>query len=775
MRGPANHDDRFTNVASPAHDPPGVGERLVSTPDMDKPLAPPWPGRPAGTDLADDELKIGELVGTLLEHKWLMLLITSLAVAIGLVAAYAATPVFRADALLQIDEQSKPSLALLKELEPIVGDKTSLAAELEILQSRMVLGRAIEAAGLEILAEPRYAPVLGRYIASGHVGAGLREPLFGQTAYAWGGESIRVAHLQVPAALLDAVLTLVSLGEGRYRLTGPGGVELLTGLVGQDAVAPDLRIRVETLQARAGTQFDVVRSSQEEALRKLRSSLSVSERGRQSGIVNLGMTGPNRAQLPLVLDEIIGIYHRQNVERRSSEADSQLRFLEAQLPTLKSQLDAAEAAYNAYRQRRGSVDLELETQSVLKSLVDIETEIARLRQEREELRQGFTPQHPRIVALDAKLRLLDERRTGFDRGVSRLPDTQQTALRLRRDVEVSTTLYVGLLSTAQQLRITRAGTVGDVRIIDAATVGRYPVQPRRQVIVATAALLGLALSLAAVFLLRAMRVAVEDPDTIERKLGLPVLASIPHSKAQAALTRHGKRRGPGSGGALLAVSHPEDDAVESFRSLRASLHFSMLAVPRKSLLITGPKQSIGKSFVAKNIAVVLAQAGKRVVVIDADLRKGHLHEEFRLQRGAGVSDYVTGRMALHEILRATEVENLSVVTTGELPSNPSELLMHARFDGMLRELEAIFDLLIVDAPPILAVADAAIIGRHSGATILVARAGSHPVRELDQAVRRLQQAGVSLNGVVFNDLDVRKQRYRYGHEGYVYRYTYKAA
>lgn len=741
---------------------------------MEKGPTPPWPGPPAAPAPTDeDELKIGELVGTLLSHKWLILLITGLGVAIGIVMAYAATPVYRAEALLQVDEKSKPALSALKDLEPIVGNTTSVVAELEILQSRMVLGRAIEALGLEISVEPRYWTVLGAAVARSHMGPDVRAPLLGQDAYAWGGERIKVTRLDVPAELLDQVLTLVDLGEKRYQLAVPGGHVLVEGVVGQDASGSGLRVHVETLRARAGTRFNIVRFSREEAVRRLRTGLTVGERGRQSGIVELSLTGQNRAELPLVLNEIIGIYHRQNVERRASEAESQLKFLEAQLPILKSQLDAAEAAYNSYRQRRGSVDLELETQSVLKSLVDVDTEIAKLRQEREELRQGFTAQHPRVVALDAKLRLLDERRVSFDRGVSRLPDTQQTALRLRRDVEVSTTLYVGLLSTAQQLRVTRAGTVGDVRIIDAATVGRLPVQPKQQVMIATAFLLGLAFSLAAVFVGRSLKVAVEDPETIERKLGLAVLASIPHSAAEHASSRRGKRTAA-TGNSLLAIKHPGDDAVESLRSLRASLQFAMLSASRKSLLLTGPKQSIGKSFVAKNLAAVLAQAGKRVVVIDADLRRGQMHEEFGISRGPGVADYLAGGVALAEVVRTTELPNMHVVTAGSRPPNPSELLMHERFDTMLRELETAFDLLILDAPPILAVADAAVIGRHVGATVMVARAGSHPIRELEQAIRRLQQAGVPVRGVVFNDFDVRKQRYRFGYDGYVYRYTYGA-
>jgi tyrosine-protein kinase Etk/Wzc len=273
-----------------------------------------------------------------------------------------------------------------------------------------------------------------------------------------------------------------------------------------------------------------------------------------------------------------------------------------------------------------------------------------------------------------------------------------------------------------------------------------------------------------------MRVAVEDPDTIEKRLRLPVLASIPHSKAEHALgTRRRPRPGEMLKPGLLALAQPDDEAVEALRSLRATLHFAMLDARHRSVLITGPSQDIGKSFISKNLAAVLAQSGQRVVLVDADLRKGHIHKEFGVERDVGVSEYVAGGHSLEAVVRATGLENLSLVTTGRLPPHPSELLMHPRFVALLQALEERFDLLVIDAPPVLAVADAAIVGRHAGTTLVVARAGRHPVRELEQTVKRMAQAGIAVSGIVFNDLDLNRQRYRYGQAGYVYRYSYHKA
>jgi len=282
-------------------------------------------------------------------------------------------------------------------------------------------------------------------------------------------------------------------------------------------------------------------------------------------------------------------------------------------------------------------------------------------------------------------------------------------------------------------------------------------------------LLGLIASLAVVWIKRSLRVMVEYPETIETKLGLPVYATVPHSKNEVGIVKRAKNS---QAGELLAVTDPEDDAIESLRGLRTTIHFALIDATHNSILMTGSSPGIGKSFISKNLGAVLAQSGKRIVIIDADLRKGHINKEFGLRREIGVSEYVAGTVKLEDIIQPTSVPNLWVVSTGQIPPNPSELLMHQRFEQLLDQLGRQFDTLIVDAPPILAVSDAAIIGRLTGATLMVARAGHHPIAELEQSVKRLNHAGVQVKGFVFNDLNIERQRYRYGYKGYVYKYSY---
>lgn len=726
--------------------------------------------QPSHAEDVEDDFNIGEVIATLMQYKWFILIVTALAVMAGIFTVFVSTPIYRADALLQVDEKAS-GLSALTALQPLIEDSTSVSAELEIINSRMVLGRVVERLKLDIVAEPDYLPVIGRAVARRYKGDTPADPLLGLAGYAWGGEGIQVETLDMPEVMRGTIFTLVAGADGHYELFDEDEQPVLQGRVGEPAIGESVTLFVSNLAGRVGTRYELTRLPSEEAIRRIRDRLTVRERTKKSGVLEASLVGPDRPSLPLVLDEVLNTYVRQNVERRSAEAENTLKFLETQLPIVKSQVDAAEVAYNNYRQVRGSVDLTLETQSVLQSVVEVDNEIVKLQQQREELRQNYTPQHPRVMALDAQVGRLQARRGAFEKDVSKLPDTQQTALRLKRDVEVSTTLYTNLLNTAQQLRVSKAGTVGDVRIIDDAAAARLPVEPKAKVILVLAAVLGLFLALSAVWLRRTLRVLVEDPEKIESQLGLPVYATVPHSKAELEIARAIK-----SGKGVteqLAITKPEDDAVESLRSLRTTLHFALLDADKGSILITGPSPGVGKSFISRNLGVVLAQAGKKVVVIDADLRRGHIHREFGFPRENGVSDYVGGEQTLSNIVRPTSIPGLSVVTTGQIPPNPSEVLMHPRFEELLQRLGEIFDILIIDAPPMLAVSDAAIIGRHTGATLLVARAGMHPMRELEQSVKRLAQAGVQAKGFVFNDYDLNRQRYRYGYKGYVYRYSYK--
>lgn len=724
-------------------------------------------------DAPEEEINLGDYLAVIAESKWLIAFITLLVLMLGAAYAFMARPIFSVDALLQVEDKGN-SLGPLNAVAAVFEGETPVNAEIEILRSRLVIGRAVDALRLYTVAEPRYFPVLGRAVARYRDAAtGPVEPWLGREDYAWGGESIQVETFQVPDAVLSKPFTLVAGEAGRYRLLGPSGQPVLEGRVGEPVKAGNdqayYELFVSDLVARPGTRFRLVRNARLATVESVQRELRVSEKGKQSGVLQIGLQGPDPVRVAEVVNTIANLYLRQNVERKSAEAEQTLAFLEEQLPLLKERLESAEAALNAYRLEQGSVDMPKETQVILEKVVEVDSQLTGLKQKREELRQHFTPAHPTIVALDAQIARLAQDLDELSVRVKDLPDTQQELLRLSRDVEVNTQLYTSLLNSAQELRVAKAGTLGNVRIVDYAVPPLEPVKPKKPLVLAVSMVLGLFLGIVAAFVRRALRSGVEDPDLLEKQMGIPVYASIPHSKQQEKLGRRLRSRKDQP--AVLAIQDPEDLAIESLRSLRTTLHFAMMEAKNNVIMVTGPSPSVGKSFISVNLGVVLASAGRRVLLMDADLRKGYLNQYLGLGREQGLSDLISGTVDLNQAIHSTSVENLDIITTGAIPPNPSELLLHERFAVTVGQLSRDYDHVLIDSPPVLAVTDAAIIGRMTGAALMVVKAGAHPLREIEQSIKRLKQAGVNLRGILFNDVDISSRTHGYGK--YVYQYSYK--
>ncbi|MDH3691903.1 MAG: polysaccharide biosynthesis tyrosine autokinase, partial [Gammaproteobacteria bacterium] len=257
----------------------------------------------------------------------------------------------------------------------------------------------------------------------------------------------------------------------------------------------------------------------------------------------------------------------------------------------------------------------------------------------------------------------------------------------------------------------------------------------------------------------------------EKRTGLPVYAVIPHSDKQKALEK--RSRGKNGSSAVLAVADVNDPAIEGLRSLRTAFQFAVLDVNNNLLLITGVSPDVGKTFLSLNFGAVLASSGKRVLVIDADLRRGHLTQNLGIEQTGGLSEVIAGTCDVDQVVRETGVDNLEFVAAGVLPPNPSELLLHENFARALQEFSDQYDHVIIDSPPILAATDAGIIGRIAGATFLVAKAGAHRLHEIEQSVKQLRQAGVDLRGFVLNDVSRTSSPYTYG-KYTTHAYAYKS-
>ena len=727
---------------------------------------------PRRTDMArEEDIDLRALIGVANDHKWLILIGTALCFLAGLFYVIVATPRYQAAAMVQV-ERGSPGGAVQTPETPLAlarPPQSQASTEIPLLTSRSLFSDTVKTLGLDIQAAPQRLPLIGNFIARRYVPerqGDVAPPLLGLARYGWGGEQLQISQLDVPKSLLNQPLVLVAGESGRYTLLDDEGETLLSGRAGESAKGRGVTMDVKTLRANSGTRFDVTRLSQLAAINTLADSIEAAEQGRDSGIIGVTYENADPALAARVLDHISSAYVRGNIQRNSAEAESSLKFVNEQLPKVRAELKRAQDALNAFQSKVRTVDIDQETRALLDQVVAINGSLQTLYTQQPEVARRFTPAHPSYKSLQKQIGQLQSEKAALQSRMSELPDIQQGLFQLTRDVEVTNRTYTNLLDQAQQLDIARASAIGNVRVIDRPTVDlASPVWPKKVPIVAGATILGAMLLTAFVFLRQMFNRGVEDPDDVER-LGLPVYAAILLSQQERALALRHHRRHRDLRPQLLALNAPNDMAMEALRCLRTSLHFARIEPENKLLMIAGPSSGVGKTFVCSNLAVTVAQAGQRVILVDADMRRGTLHDVLGARARDGLSELISRQIDLETAIRQVPgAENLSFISRGNPPPNPSELLMHPDFAKLLQKLAADYDLVIIDTPPVLAVTDAAVIGQHVGTTLLVVRSGVNQAREIALAKQRLEQSGIKVQGAIVNGM-TKRSSYHYAYSDY---------
>lgn len=734
---------------------------------------------------ADDEIDLARLWAMLWGGRWKIAAFVIAALLCALFYLFVVQPTYQADALIQIEvEGSQPLQGVTNDLKQLTGKGTSPAqSEIPIIKSRSVLGDTVEKLGLRTNVTPAYFPVIGQAIAERREA----EPVATQAVapddgtwfghYAWQPAHATVTRMNVPDSLLGETFTLRALGGGQYLLFGPEGNQILQGAVGEAAqgktsTGAAVGLFVSDIATGAPpTAFRLSHKGWLPVVESLQDRLGVAEQGDESGIVRITLEGEDRAQITSIVNSVAENYLRQNVEARSKEAEKSLEFLDEQMPELKANLEGAEARIAQYQENNDTIDLGKESQALLDQVVAVEDRRSQLELKLAELRQSYTGKHPAMEAARDQMQQLAQERQQLEDRIGELPGAQKEMFGLRRDVEVNTQLYTALLNRAQQLRVVKAGTVGNVRIIDQAVQPVRAISPKIALVLMLSLVLGGMLGCGFVFVQAALRRGVDDPKEIENRLGLPVYAVVPFSNWLAKQTTRAKRRREPA--PILARDNPGEVTVEALRSMRTSLYFAQMDSGSNIILMTGPAPGVGKSFVSMNLAYLLAEVGQSVVVVDADLRKGLAHEFLAdRKRDPGLSQVLSGQVALEDALHPLGDSKVSVLPTGHLPPNPSELLMREAFPKLLDDLKKRFDLVLVDAPPILAVTDAAIIAASVPGivTFMVAGAGMHPIAELEESVKRMTRNDHKVAGVVFNAYKQKHADYAGGYSYYQYEY-----
>lgn len=703
----------------------------------------------------NDEIDIGRLVGTVIEARWWVLGITAVFALCAVIYTLFATPIYSADALVQIEQNTGNSL--VQDIGSALSNKPPASeAEIQLIQSRLVLGKTVDDLDLDISVTKNTFPLFG---------AGW-ERLMGRQ-----NESAKVTTFTLPKGMNEQIFTLKVLNDKRYELSSDGGFRA-RGELGQPLSKDGVTMVVSEIHARPDTEFTVTKFSTLGMINNLQNNLTVTENGKDTGVLSLSFTGEDRNQIRDILNSITRNYLEQNVERKSEEAAKSLAFLAKQLPEVRNRLDVAENKLNAFRQDKDSVDLPLEAKAVLDSMVNIDAQLNELTFKEAEISKLFTKAHPAYRTLLEKRQALEDEKAKLNGRVTAMPKTQQEIVRLTRDVESGQQVYMQLLNKQQELKITEASTVGDVRIVDPAIAQPGVLKPKKALIILGSIILGLMLSIVGVLLRSLLNRGIESPQVLEEN-GISVYASIPLSEWQKSRdnvkTVKGVKRYKQS--QLLAVGNPTDLAIEAVRSQRTSLHFAMMQAQNNVLMLTGVSPSIGKTFVCANLAAVISQTNKRVLLIDCDMRKGYTHELLGTNNVNGLSEILAGKGDIASCAKPTSIANFDLVPRGQVPPNPSELLMSERLGELLRWASSHYDLVLIDTPPILAVTDAAIVGRHAGTTLMVARYAVNTLKEVETSLGRFEQNGIQVKGVILNSIFRRATGYQdYGY----YEYEYKS-
>lgn len=712
---------------------------------------------------SDNEVDVGALLRLLRVNIWVVIILVTISMVGAFIYVHRHVPQFKSDVLLQVDSDqpggSKGGISAVF-ASGYAGD--SVEMQIALIKSRFILDRVVQKLGLDISTAAPKKSIFSRFFSS-RINKHSK---------------VDVRVFEVPHAFINQGFHLKVDSPTTFSLFSPDGKPVVSGRVGE-LVTNDrktIRIWVEEIQAPVATDFFLTKSSKVIAVNDLINRLEITEegavRGRSgTGILDMSMVGQDPKKIVTILNTIAKIAQEEDAKKKAREASKTLTFLQQQLPITKMELEKAEHALNHYRAKSGKIDVKLQTQFLLNQLLQQDTKLESLRIEKLSLSQYYTPNHPSYIALQTQIRQLQKQRIKQEKVIQTLPLSEQKDVNLLRDVNVKQTLYLVLLNKIQELQVVKAGTISSLRILSKAQLPDFSLPFKRAPIYVGGLLMGVMLSMVFIFGRRIWSSQIDDPQWIERHSGIPTLAIIPYCKEQVGVISHSKEL------TLLAHSNPKNLTVEALRSLRTSLQVSLAGASNNIISILGAAPGVGKSFVSVNLAYLLAVSGKKVIVIDADLRRGTIHKYLNLRSSPGLTDVLNGSTSLDMAVQTTMQENLYCLPRGVYPNDPSELLMNSTFKSTIETISQQYDVVIIDTSPILLVTDGVIVGGFASINYLVLGAGAHQPADIEMAIKKLSSADVQVNGAIFNFHKERKKfttdyyGYYYSNYSYYYRDT----
>lgn len=713
------------------------------------------------------EIDFRNLILTLAQDKKIILGIAFIVVFMGFIWLLQQPTQYQSHLLIQV-ENKNGNLATFDGLSSLF-DKHSSAAPSDIqkalINSSFILEPVVNQLNLDIEAMPRFFPIIGKMMFYHHDKNSLKSSFLGLSKFAWGGEIITVKKLDVPSDYLGKPLKLVHTGKDHYVLLDPENNILLKGIVGKlersnDSVHP-IRILISQLKSNDGCEFILIRRTMQSVLNQLSLNITIKDLesndtgNNKTGILELSLKGKDRHEIVSILNSIANVSVAKDTEYRVLEASKTLEFLNNQLPEVKKSLSEAETTLNQYRVKNGKLNLSIQTHIFLNELSDIEKQINQVKLKKEMLLNKYTTQHPFIIELTSRNRILQQELKNLQNKFHNLPTEDQMTLSLLREVKVKNELYLALLKKIQELQVVSAGTLSNIRILAWAKLAERPLSDKKILKMLVFLIMGCISGCFVSVIRRAFHRTIHDPRWIENHLNIPVVAIVPYSTQQK----------KSIGNALLSAIHPYDLSIESLRSLRIQLQFMMRNSKNNIICILGAKSGIGKTFIASNFASVISSIGKKILLIDTDLRRGNLNQYVNVNNANGLSEFLSSPIPLEDIIKIVH-SHLHVIVSGAHILNSLALFEETKFNDLLLFVSQRYDYVVFDTPPVLSVADSIKIAQNSGINLLVMGNGAHPSEEIEFTVKLLHSSGVILNGAIFNNIKPNQKLSIYGQRYY---------
>lgn len=722
------------------------------------------------TENDNDSIDLLALLLVLLRGWKIIIFFALLGLAIGMLYSRYLNPTFKSDALVQIDEKSQGIAALGENISELIGSEVSKAqTETEIIKSRMVLEPVVNLLHLSIRLNDPEINYLDK-IKKGRTDTQVNTPE-GVSLKTEDGQ-VQISRFNVSQGYLNQPFTIVRSDKGFILSNGfddfKGQLNQAHNFRGTNGI---IQITVDDLPT-IGHPIHITKQSLQTTTDNINNALSVVEKGKQTGIIQLSLTGSNQQQISLILREILSSYVDQNQSRGSEETTKTITFMETQIPALKQKLEDSEALFNDFRKKYGTIDVSKEAELLLTENSQLDIQLNDLKLKKADLLTYYTEEHPLVIQINDQLKVLNARKQEINNTVAGLPEIQREFLQLSEDVGINREIYLTMLKNYEQLKIVKAGQIGYVRIVDSPISTYNAIAPKKMQIVLITTILGILLGSVLVLLRNIIRNTVKDPDRLEEKTGVPVIATIPRSPSLSRLMKNNK-----TPNRLLAYVDHDSLSYEAIKSLRTNLMFGMPKEGKtgqraKVLLITGESPGVGKSFISANLTEVFSQLDKKVLIIDADMRLGVLHTIFNIDRNIGLGDYLSqSEDELHEgdvsgFIHSTAIDNIDFMPRGEHPRNPASLLSSGRFVQLMTQLNSYYDYIVIDSPPVLAASDAIILSQYADKVLMVTRYNNSIEGQLVYAIKQMSKAQIHVDGIILNDMQqgiLNKYSYHYSY------------